>query len=270
MKRYNLLYYLLIVLLIMGAFASMAQNSYGQTILGLVSIAFGFTFLWQLIYVLRKFKKTGTATVIELSALTIISFLLLFRLFHIYFPFVEWIFATAGVSLAAVYIQKMITRFQLLRSKSPLLAILLLLFHLCIILFIAAMIAFTFLPGLAKFAGGVAFVLLLVILASMLFNREILLDGEKVSPLGAIARFKDRSLLLASLFFIFSLYMLLTSSGVLPRLYSDEFPQAYYELVNKAETGKETLVNGKYKHEEFKELYDRFLNRNVRKNANAK
>ncbi len=43
MKSYNTLYYLLTVLLIMGAFASMAQNSYGMQIISVVCIAFGLT-----------------------------------------------------------------------------------------------------------------------------------------------------------------------------------------------------------------------------------
>jgi hypothetical protein len=57
----------------------------------------------------------------------------------------------------------------------------------------------------------------------------------------------------------------LTRIGVLPSMYSDEYPQAYFKLVNKAETGKEKPVNGKYRHQEFKEKYDDFLERNIKK-----
>jgi hypothetical protein len=45
-------------------------------------------------------------------------------------------------------------------------------------------------------------------------------------------------------------------------MYTDEYPQAYFELVKQAESGKEKPVNGKYKHEEFKDMYDRFVSRN--------
>jgi len=74
-------------------------------------------------------------------------------------------------------------------------------------------------------------------------------------------------LLLISLFFIFFLYYGFTGIGTLPRIYSDEYPQAYFELVNNAETGKEAPVNGKYKHEEFKEKYDRFVKNNMAKDV---
>lgn len=76
-----------------------------------------------------------------------------------------------------------------------------------------------------------------------------------------IANFKDHSLLLMSLFVAFFLYFSLTGLDVLPKLYSDDFPQAYFDLVNKAETGGEIPVNGKYRHEEFKAMYDAFVNR---------
>ena len=54
MKSYNTIFYLLFVLLIMGAFASMAQNNYGMKILAGVAVAFGIVFL---IRFLESFKE---------------------------------------------------------------------------------------------------------------------------------------------------------------------------------------------------------------------
>jgi len=64
-----------------------------------------------------------------------------------------------------------------------------------------------------------------------------------------------------TLFVLFTVYMGLTKFDILPKMYSDEYLQAYLELVKQAEGGAEKPVNGKYKHEEFKELYDQFVNR---------
>ncbi|HSF44363.1 MAG TPA: hypothetical protein VLA58_00080, partial [Chitinophagaceae bacterium] len=58
MKTYNTIYFLLFVLLIMGAFASMAQNSYGLKLLGVVGMLFGLLFLYQLIRFLMRPGKT--------------------------------------------------------------------------------------------------------------------------------------------------------------------------------------------------------------------
>jgi hypothetical protein len=46
-------------------------------------------------------------------------------------------------------------------------------------------------------------------------------------------------------------------------MYSDKFPQKYFELVNLAESGKDKPLKGKFRHEEFKEMYDRFVDRHI-------
>jgi hypothetical protein len=53
----------------------------------------------------------------------------------------------------------------------------------------------------------------------------------------------------------------LTKVDLIPRMYSDQFPQAYFELVNRAESGEERPVDGAYQHEKFKAAYDRFVRR---------
>jgi hypothetical protein len=247
----------------MGAFASMAQNSYGLIILGAVSVAFGLLFLVQLIYRLRKNNFKSPAILIELASLTVLSFLFPFRLFYLPFPHIEWVLGVAGITLVLVYLQKMIVCFQQYQSKNSLLTLLLLIFHVCIILFTVAMITVSFIPHVAAWAGIAAFVLLLIFTGIALLKKQFQVDGENVAPFSLITHFKDQSPLLISLYFIFSLYFAFTVTGILPKLYSDKFPQAYFELVNQAETGKETPVDDKYKHEEFKKMYDQFVKRNI-------
>jgi len=267
MKRYNSLYYFLIVLLTMGAFASMAQNGYGLKILGAVSIAFGMLFFIQLLYRLRNNSPENTEAIIELSALTLFSILFPLRLFYISFPYMEWLLGAAGIILSFVYLQRMIKRFTIFKFKNNYLALLFLVFYGSIILFTIAMVTVSFIPRVAMFTGIAAFILLIIFLSAALLKRKFEVDGENVSAFSVIAHFKDQSLLLISLFFIFFLYYGFTGIGTLPRIYSDEYPQAYFELVNKAETGKETPVNGNYKHEEFKEKYDRFVKNNMAKDV---
>ncbi|MEJ0102653.1 MAG: hypothetical protein WDO19_08905 [Bacteroidota bacterium] len=40
-------------------------------------------------------------------------------------------------------------------------------------------------------------------------------------------------------------------------------------MVKKTKTGKQSPVNDKYKHEEFKEMYDQFLKMNIIKDAKS-
>jgi hypothetical protein len=262
MKSYNTIYYLLFVLLIVGAFASMAQNSYGLTLLGAVSVSFGLLFLYQFFKSFQQQERKDYLFQIELLALFVLSILFALRTFHVYFPFSEVLFAIAGLVLVYVYGKKMLQRYAGLKNKNVKLAQLSLAYHFSLILFIIALIAAPFLPQLYAYLGIAAFLLLVGFLIAGLLVPNYLLDGSEFSVFKLVASLKDRSMILLSLFFIISLYTGLTRIGVLPAMYSDEYPQAYFKLVNKAETGNEKPVNGKYKHQEFKERYEGFLERN--------
>ncbi len=262
MRQYNTLYYLLFVLLIMGSFAAMAQNDYGITILGIVSFAFSFLFALQLMRSFTK-KKTGYLYFLELLSLIMLSLVLGFRVFYIHFALVEFVFGTAGVVLVAVYLNKLIQTYSEVRTRNKLLSVLVACFHLSLIFYTLSMVTVPFIPSLAEPAGAIAFALLIGFIAASYLKKDIMLEGEKTSGFKFVSRFKDRSVVLASLFLLFTLYLGLTKVSVLPKMYSDEFPQSYFQLINQAETGKEKPVNGKYKHEEFKEMYDRFVERSA-------
>jgi hypothetical protein len=264
MKRYNPYYYLLFVLLVFGAFASMAQNGYGIRILGGVALAFSVIFLIQLIDAIRK-KKFDAKNVVELGSLVLLSGILFMRVFYIRFPMVEVVFAFAGAGLIGSYLLKLITIWNTLKAKDKALGVLVVLFLASIIFYTISMTIVPFAPVLAEPSGALAFGLLLAFVVIGFVKREFLLDGEKLSAFSFVLRLKDRSIVLATLFLMFTAYLGLTRIGVLPKMYLDEFPQAYYQLVNQAESGTAGRKNGKFRHEEFKEKYDRFVRRQVGK-----
>lgn len=266
MKSYNTIYYLLFVLLIMGAFASMAQNSYGLNLLGAVALSFGLLFLYQFFQTLKDSDRKDYFLQAELLSLFVISILFALRMFHFYIPFSELLFATAGLALIFVYVKKMLHRYGILASKNMNAAMLSLVYHLSLILFIISLITAPILPQLYAYFGIAAFILLVGFLIAGLLVPKYQLDGSEFSVFKLVAGLKDRSMILLSLFFIISLYTGLTRIGVLPSMYSDEYPQAYFKLVNKAETGNEKPVNGKYRHQEFKERYDGFVEKNMKTN----
>ncbi|HMQ06375.1 MAG TPA: hypothetical protein PKC30_03690 [Saprospiraceae bacterium] len=259
MKKYNTYYYLLFVLLVMGAFASMAQNSYGLKIMGMVSFTFCFLFLTQLIYVIKKIGRKDFLGIAELSGLSILSFILGLRVYFIHFEFVEILFLFAGIVLIFVFGFKMIESYNRLKSESQNLAWLVAVFYFSIVLFILSMIAVPFISWIGEPLGAIAFALMILFAVVSYFKGPMLFNGDKVTAFEIIGQTKDRSPVLASLFVLFSLYIGLTMAGVLPGMYSDEFPQAYFELVNEAETGKEVPLDGNYRHEVFKKKYNLFL-----------
>jgi len=262
MKKYNTIFYLLFILLVMGTFASMAQNSYGLKIMGGVAFVFGLVFIAEFISVLRKNDEKDRFALIEPSCLFLLSVIFGFRVFYIHFPYIELLFGAAAVLLALFYLMEMILRFRHFQNKNNFLAMLVIVYHLSIILFLASLAMVPFAPKIAEVTGAAALILLLVFIAAGFFRKDLLVDGENVSAFKMVRRFKGHSVIIVSLFLLFSLYIGFNRIGVLPDIYSDEFPRAYFELVDKATSKKEKPVDGKYKYEEFMEKYQQFLKHN--------
>jgi hypothetical protein len=264
MKSYNTLYYLLTVLLIMGAFASMAQNSYGMQIISAVSMAFGLIFLIHFIRQLNNKEGSHTLSLLEYLSLFLLALIFTFRSFQVYFPYIEWLFVISGVAIAGIYIIRAIQHFRSYRQKNIALAGLILIGYLSISFFSLAMVLFAFNPVFARYLGMLSLLLITVFFVAGIFYNKLLAGIEKSSVFKVIAGLRDRFYLLLTLFILFTFYVGLTGGGVLPKLYSDNYPQAYYKLVNEAETGKEKAVDGKYRYENFKNAYDQFVEKNIK------
>ncbi len=259
MKKFNTIYYLLFILLVMGAFAAMAQNNYGLNIMGGVAFVFGLLFLIQLYSLSTKKGKKDWIGIAEISGLFLLSVIMGLRVFYIHFAYVEILFTVGAVLLLLVYLRKMVFRYKELQHKNNFLANLVILFHVSIILFLVSLVLMPFTPKLGEMAGTAAFAVLLIFIVLSLYKKKLMLDGDNISAFKKITQFKDHSIIIVSLFLLFSLYVGLNRIGVLPVIYSDEFPQAYYKLVNDAASKKEKPVDGIYKHEAFKEKYEEFI-----------
>lgn len=267
MKKYNALYYLLFILLVMGAFAAMAQNGYGMTIMGGVSVVFALVFLVEFITILRKDGTPQVYRLAEAASLFVIAAIFGLRVFYIHFSYVEWLFGIAAFLLALLYLRKMVSRYRYYSGKNRSMALLVLVFHISIIGFLVSLAMVPFAAKASELCGIAAFVLLLVFLVVALFKKELLVEGENMSAFAMVRGLKDYSIIIVSLFVLFSLYVGLNRTGLLPGIYSDEFPRAYFELVEQATSGKEKPVDGRYRYEDFKESYDRFLMHQQKRDA---
>jgi hypothetical protein len=267
MKKYNTYYYLLFVLLVMGAFASMAQNSYGFKIMGMVAFTFGLLFLTQLVYLWKNKSKVDYLVICELVGLFTVSIILGLRVFYIHFELVELLFGLAGGLLVAIYSIRVFRLFKEIIQKNKVLAWLVFCFYAALKLYILSMTVTPFLPLFSEVFGIIAFALLVIFVIISYNKKEIYYGAEKGTSISFIAMNKDRSIVLMSLFLLFTVYMGLSKLEVLPKMYSDEFPQAYFELVNEAEVRKDGLDEGKYQHEVFKENFENFLENAERRNV---
>jgi hypothetical protein len=258
MKNYNTIYYLLFVLLIMGGFASMAQNSYGLYILGGTAIGFALLFLYQALTILMKKASADIFQIIELSSLFVISSVFALRVFYIYFVYIEIIFGLAAFILVLIYGRKMIRSFSEFRSDNSLFSGIIFIFYFSLVLYLLSLATVPLSPRISEITGVSAFICLSIFVIASLMKNKVLINGEKMSTVKIIVKRRDNSILLICLFFLFTLYTSFTRFGLIPKLYSDEYPQAYFEMVRQAESGKELPVNGKYKYQQFKNNYDSY------------
>ena len=265
MKKYNLIYYLLFILLVMGSFASMAQNSYGLKIMGGVGFVFGLLFFIEFISILRKKGNKDVFVIIEPLCLFFLSIILALRVYYIHFSYVELLFTVAGVLLMLIYLRKMILNFREVQPKNNLMAIIIVVFHLSIILFFGSLVMVPFYQKISEVTGIIAFILLLGFIVMGLVRKDLMVDGEKISSFRMVSHFKDHSIVIGVLFLLFSLYIGFNRIGLVPGIYSDKFPQAYFKLVYDATKQNEKPVNGEYKFEEFMDKYKQFLKHNKTK-----
>jgi len=265
MKKLNAIYLFLFILLVMGAFASMAQNSYGLKILGGVAFVFALMFFAEFITALRRKENEDLFAIIEPLCLFILSSLFGLRIFYIHFNYVEVIFGAAALVLAIIYLRKMMIRSRYFQPKNKLLSLFIIIFHLSIVLFLISLAFAPFFPASAEAIGIGAFILLLIFIIAAFLKRELLVEGELFSAFHVVRQYKGHSIILITLMVMFSFYFGFNKLGILPGIYSDEYPRAYFELVDRATTGKEKAVNGKFKYEEFMEKYRQFVRGNRRK-----
>lgn len=255
MKQYITYYYLLFMLLIMGAFASMAQNDYGNIILGLVAAAFAALFGRQTVAAFSA-KTSASGEALELLSLALLAGILSMRVFYLHFPQVEVIYGLAGALLAAVQVRRLLSLWTLYAAKNKSLAYLVAAFRLSIILYIFSMMVVPFMAKLAEPLGEAAFALLLAFLVGGYIKRNLIINGEEQSAFRVVVQWKDHSLVLMVLFFLFTGYMGLTKTGLIPSMYSNDLPQAYFELMKENDR-----TNSKATASEFKKEYDRFVER---------
>ena len=241
----------------MGTFASMAQNDYGNKLLGGVAFSFALLFSIQFISSFSPLKQVNIINRIELLALAIVAIILGLRVFYIHFPWVEAIYGLAGLTLIVIQIRKIWIQWKSSKNQTMKLTILTVSFRLSILLYLVSMTVVPFVPNLSEPAGETAFVLLLLFLIVAYAGGEIMTMGEKISPVQLINQLKDHSLVMLVLFVLFTAYMGLTKIGAAPAMYSDELPQAYFELVKQETSG--VKAENKRKSDEFKKMYEQFI-----------
>jgi hypothetical protein len=77
-----------------------------------------------------------------------------------------------------------------------------------------------------------------------------------------IGGFRNRSFLVASIFFVMALYGFAVRAGALPPLYADTYPKVFFDMTSGGELSKAAGRQAS-SPTAFKDAYERFVSRNL-------
>lgn len=227
MKTINKIQYFLFAIILLGMFASFAQNEYSSILLNYPYLFIGLLFIIEIFFSLKEFRENQSTAVY--SFFERLGLGLFFC--GTFFMAIHWVGAvltimTGGLILLILYFSFGIkTFFNNFRNKKRMsLTLFCLAFATCL-----AMIAYIFKLQHRVFAGfltvasgSFSFLILLLII----FNIKMLQGKEKINFRDCLRQIKTKLVLAYAFFSFWTLYFTLVSCGIAPRLYSLANPPA--------------------------------------------
>lgn len=255
----------------LGLFATMAQNGYGFTLMGLACFGLALLYFAQLSWkVIEDYSSIEKKDIIGLSELLLLSLLLLlfgFRVFYINIPFSDLIFITLCGLLIVVYFIIASEMFYATKNENPGLARNVIIFFSSILLYILSLGFRLINPSLSALIGTLGIFASLPFLISLTRRKKYDHSGKSITLLQFIVASGNKAGMLFLFFTLSAFYLGLSNFRIIPGIENAEKPRTYIELRTQAETGKEKPVNGKYKYQTYKETMDKFLQRHGNKKA---
>lgn len=256
MKTRIVFHYFLFLAIVLGSFASMAQNDYGLTVVSWACFLFAGIFIYDIIQTIKIIRWDKILELLGLSALAILFGL---RALYIYFPYVEVFLGVTCTTLVAIYLLHGIKKAKRAGTENSAIRNLILLYYASLVIFTLSIGIAVIVASLTEILGILAAGLLGLFFLGTYLNRKKLLDGVEINTPQYLRKIVGSSVVLMTGYLLISMYSGLYMIGALPPLYTDEIPHAYIELINDAEIGVEKPVDGVYKHEVYKEAYDNFI-----------
>jgi hypothetical protein len=265
MKISQVLQSLFLGLILAGLSAMMARNGYGYTLMGLSCFGLAALYfariIWKVTGDFSDLEKKDITGLGELLLLAILISLFGFRAFYINLPFSDVIFITVCVLLIAVYCLIAAVTYNAAKKADTGLAGIMAFFFSSLILFLLSLGSRIFNPLLSAGIGALGFLASMPFLISLLRRKKYDYSGKSITAFQFIVASRNKAGMLF-LFFMFSgVYVGLSNFKIIPAIENSDKPPVYIELINQAESGKDKPVNGKYRHEIYKEEMDKFLAR---------
>ncbi len=269
MRIAKILQFILVALITIGVFASMARNSYGFTLMGTACLGLALLYITQLVgRLIADYSTLERKELVELLEMFLLAILLLsfgMRAFYIRPPYIDFIFILLCGLLMATYLIVGMELFDAAKKESLGLARNVGFFYLAILLFLLSLGTRIISPFGSVLIGVLGTMAAVLFLIPLVRQKQYDFSGKSTTLFQFTVAAKNKAGLLF-LFFIFSgIYIGLSNFNVIPAIENAENPRTYIELINQAERRGEQPVNGKYKHEAYKEAMDKFTQRHVNK-----
>jgi hypothetical protein len=249
---------------IIGIFASISKNAYGFTLMGVSCFGLAglyfMQFIWKLIEDHAALTKNEKLWLAELLLLSIMLTLFGFRAFYIYYPGSKLLFMVVCIFLVVVYLMLALEVFNTVKRDNKGFGLNILFFHLAIFFFLTSMAARP-VPTLSIALGILGLVGSVPVILAVLRKQRFEVQGETETLFDFVRKSKNKAGLLFMFFLVSGIYTGLSQFGIIPEIENSDRPKAYIDLINKAESGIEKAVDGKYRHQAYQEAMDRFLER---------
>jgi len=265
MKLSQVLQSILLGLILLGLFATMAQNSYGLTLMSISCYGLALLYFAELGWkVIEDFSVTERKDIIGLSELMLLSLILLlfgFRVSYITIPYGDIIFITLCSLLIVTYFLITFRIIKVTKNENPALARNATFYYMSILFFLLSLGTRIINPALSAVTGALGFTISVPFLISLFRRKQYDYSSGTITMFQFITSSRDKAGVLFLFFIVSAIYIGLSNFRIIPNIGDADKPPTYIELINNAETGKEKQVNGKYEHEIYKENLDKFIKR---------
>ena len=264
MRIDKLIQTILMALAIVGVFAAMARNAYGYTLIGMACFGLALLYLaqiaWKLFTDYKSLLKEDIVNLIELALLALFLALFGFRAFYMYIPNGEYVFLGICTLLGFVYSFTAYFNYKNHANGNKGLAWNLVFLYATVIFFLISLGTRVF-TSWSSIPGAFALLSAIPFLLSIIRKSEYDIDGKSVKLIKIVITNKNKAGLLFTFFVAAMVYVGLVRFDFIPAIENSSQPKAYIELINNAERRIEAPVDGKFKHESYKEAMDKFLDR---------
>ena len=257
---------MLLMLAVIGVFATMARNSYGFDFIGLA--CFGLSalllvqFVWRAVGEYDTLNRSDIPELAELLLLSALTGVFGLKAFYIYINRIEMIFDTIILLQVIVYGTLGYTLYTSIKKENNSLARNITFLYVSVVLFLLVFPTWIG-PTVAMGFGVLGVVVSIPVFIGIIRQQSFEVNNKSVTLFRFIADSRNKAGLMLLFFLSAALFTGLSMLNVIPSIENVDRPKAYIELINSAESGEEKTLKGRYQHEEYKAAMDKFLKRHV-------